>query len=73
MQNANPLMYAYVQGYPQRMRLQLRLYGIYTVYFRIYDALQLQPCFFHANSLNKPLKDYISDRGFNSTLGSSDF
>ena len=61
------LQITYIQRYPQRMRLQKRLYGIFTVCFLIY----MIPCncklvSFFAKSLNKPLKD----RRLNLTLGS---
>ena len=48
-----------IQGYPQRMRLQRRLYRIYTVCFRLFTIpfnCKLVSNF--AKSLNKPLQDY---------------
>ena len=58
-----------VQGYPQRMRLQRRLYRRYTVYFLIFKTL----CNFKlvssvAMSINKPLKDLIQSRRLNLSL-----
>ena len=49
-------MHLYIQGYSQRMRLQSRLYRMYTVCFRISIILcNLQLVSFVALSLNKPL------------------
>ena len=56
------------QGYPQRMRLQRRLYGIYTVCFLIHIySIQLKPCIFILLNLQK---GYIIIYGwrFNSTM-----
>ena len=49
-----------IQGYPQRMRLQRRLYGVYIVCFHIFTV----PCncklvCFFVKSLNKPVDNYI--------------
>ena len=52
-------LFMYIQGYPQWIRLQRRLYRILFCFFSfIYDSLQLKRCFFFANSLNKPIKDF---------------
>ena len=50
----------HIQGHPQRMRLQGRLYGIYTVRFLIF----MIPCnsklvSIFVKTFKKPLKDYI--------------
>ena len=52
-----------IQGYPQRLRLQRRLYGIYSVCFLIFTI----PCIFklisfYAKSFKTPLKDSIKGR-----------
>ena len=49
-----------IQGYPQRMRLQRRLYGFYTDCFLMFRI----PCnckfvYFFVKSLHKPLDNYI--------------
>ena len=48
------------QGYPQRMRLQRRLYGIYTVCFLIFTIpVNCKLVCFFAKSLHKALNYYI--------------
>ena len=49
----------YIQGYPQRTRIQRRLYGIYYVCYLTF-MMQLNICLFSAKSLDKPLKDLNS-------------
>ena len=61
-----------LQGNPQRMRLQRRLYGIYTVCFLIF----MIPCncklvFFFAKSSFKSLDYYIQGRILNLSLEST--
>ena len=61
-----------IQGYPQRIRLQRRLYGIYTVCFLIF----MIPCncklvFFFAKSSFKSLDYYIQGRILNLSLEST--
>ena len=55
----------YIQGYPQRMRLQSRLYEIYilSVSYK-YDILKYGLLSFIAKSLNKPIKNHIRGRIF---------
>ena len=48
---------AYIQGYPQRMRLQRRLYGINTVCF-LKKPATLKLLSFFVKKLNKPFKDF---------------
>ena len=62
----------FIQGYPQRMRLQRRLYGIYTVCPLIFIILCncKLVCFF-AKSVYKTLQDYIQGRKVNLTMGLS--
>ena len=55
----------YIQGYPQRMRLQSWLYEIYilSVSYK-YDFLKYKLLSFIAKSLNKPFKNHIRGRIF---------
>ena len=63
-----------IHGYPKRMSLQRRLYGIYIVCFRIF----MIPCTykflsFVAKSFYKPVKDHIYGRRLNLNLEFSYF
>ena len=48
--------YIYIQGYPQRIRLQRRLYGVYIVCFLIFTTLcNFKQVLLPAKSWNKPI------------------
>ena len=51
-----------ILGYPQKMRLQRRLYGIYAV-FKLFS--------YFTKSLNKPVKNRIQDIKLNLNMGFS--
>ena len=64
----------YIQGYPERMRLQKRLYIIYTVYYLIFSILcSFKLVSFFVMSINRPIKDNIQDKRLNLFLQSSYF
>ena len=55
------VIYLYIQGYPQRMRLQRRLYGIFLVRFLSFRVpIVGQNCLFCALSFSEPSKYSIA-------------
>ena len=69
--NKHYVQFVYVQGYPQRIRLQRRLYGIYNVCFKLFIIIfHCTLLSFFVKSLNKPFKVFMQDSRFNINLGS---
>ena len=63
-----------ILGYPQRMRLQKRLYRIYTVCFLIITIpFSFKTVSSLAKSSKKPLKDHFQGRRLNLTMRWSNF
>jgi len=58
----------HLQGYPQRMRLQRRFYGKYSVYFLMFRILCKELDSFVAMTTNRQLEDKIQGRRCNLTL-----
>ena len=58
-----------IQGYPQRIRLQRRLYGSTVCFFMLMNPCNCAIVFFLTKSFNMPLKDYrVIDKGWDSKV-----